>query len=205
MSEHGTRSRYIHGGCTCVACTQANSDYSARYAAFRRAEPNGSLLVDGSAVAAQVRQMLREGETYTSIAQITGLTVRTLERICESDPAPRVTSRVAEAITTLTPAPRNDRPDYLEAGPSIRRLRHLAAMGYSVYGMSKICGIPNTTLTKLITTDLSLIKTVHKRNAGKIEQMYETLKDQFPEGLDAEVARMRAKAKGYTLMEADER
>lgn len=37
-SEHGTKSRYVHDGCRCVPCTEANRDAIARKNRDRRAQ-----------------------------------------------------------------------------------------------------------------------------------------------------------------------
>lgn len=124
--HHGTLAAYRQCGCHCDQCMRAQRRYNKAHRNGIRT-PND---LHPAGAAQQLARTLHVSYTFTELANLTGLSTRTLSDI-ESDPGRRVTQ---DTMRRLRDAPLR-RPDHMshavDATGTRRRLQGLAILGHS--------------------------------------------------------------------------
>lgn len=148
MSPHGTRSRYT-AGCRCDECREAQRveyhNYKRRKALARwgMAEP---MLVDSTAVKQHIQYLMAHGMGYKTIAKVSGVAETVIERLagissCKGHPAVRVRPSTERKILAVEPTLDNlSGGALIPAGPTVRRVQSLVAIGHSVKHIAERIG-----------------------------------------------------------------
>lgn len=98
IAPHGNRTRYIHRGCRCGPCREANRVYSVER---RRQFPHPNALVSAKAVKRHLRLLGRRGVGLRAVRDVTGLNLTRLLEL-RSGNAGRVTRRTERLILNVT-------------------------------------------------------------------------------------------------------
>jgi len=102
---HGTRIKYM-GGCRCLRCRMANTNYETkRSAARRRGEWNG--LVDTAPARAHLRQLSRKGVGYKTAADAASISRSVVAKIVNGERR-RMRAQAMARLLKVTPAARAD-------------------------------------------------------------------------------------------------
>jgi plasmid maintenance system antidote protein VapI len=135
--QHGTRAAYVGDRCRCGSCRAANSaDQRRRHRAivYGRWQP----FVDAEPARRHVRLLMANGIGRRQIATLTTLSPSTIDNLIYGNPRAhrpptgRIRPDTANRLLAISVTPANKAPGrYTDAGPSIRRLRALAAIGWS--------------------------------------------------------------------------
>lgn len=139
--RHGERAGYL-AGCKCLPCRRANSRYLKAYRVSRA--QTGPRRIPAAPVHAHIGH-LRRTMSLGTIAVAAGLSRDTVRHALTHD---TITPRVATAILnirTTTPTARHQ----VAAHGTVRRLRALACLGYSVSDIAEASGRSKKALEEL--------------------------------------------------------
>jgi transcriptional regulator with XRE-family HTH domain len=173
--EHGSFARY-RAGCRCRACRAANAAvvrHRRRQQAYGRWLP----LVDAEPVRAHVRGLQERGLGFERVAQLAGVSVRTVAYLLYGAPSKglppsrRIRPDSARALLAVRAT---DLPaaGWVHAAGTQRRLRALAAIGWSAPRLAEHLGMNPESLSRLMTQDKQRVTAV---TAGKVRGLYDRL------------------------------
>jgi transcriptional regulator with XRE-family HTH domain len=163
---HGTNARYNsrEHRCRCGPC---------RYAASQQRR-NGRPFGDGDAVRAHIRELSAAGIGYRRVAELAGVTLRTVWRLLYEGTRP--TAATAERILAVTadvgPAER-----WAPVLGTARRLQALRAIGWSNELLANRLGIVPTSASQLALMRRPSVRHV---TAAATADLYEELSEVFP-------------------------
>lgn len=189
IPPHGTLARYNR--CRCRLCRRAKADYErtrVRQIAYGRWHPwRGT-----QAARRAVTTLVASGWSPRAIAQAAGVSGDSVWRLL-NNPESRVTERVAQRLCAIDPV--RDWPDGMRvpADGARRRLRALAALGYSLRMIEQVAGVGVATLSQVRSGKAT---TVRARVWRAIHQAYETLVTPA-EGARADDIRDDARRQGW--------
>ena len=170
--EHGTRTEYVHGGCRCEPCTEANSVYARNLERENRARSYGfdvePRLIDATASRERLALLRRNGIGLRTVQKLTGLDREGTLRPIISGETKRVRPDTYDLIMSIT---YDDRPGgtLIPAGPTWQLLNKLIKAGHTRTSIATaIAGKPTRALQ-------IQRKQVTLRTARKVEQVYREL------------------------------
>lgn len=179
---HGSRKRYLHGGCRCTPCRRANTAYQANR---RRLHAYGRPgFVPAAPVRDHVRQLMAAGLPKHRIAAAAGVAEGTLSRLLYAPHAHtrqvrRETAQRLLAVRDITAAAAPVLPDSLvDATGTTRRLQALAALGWSNRRLAALLGRHERNLNVLLHGRRSQV--VH-RTAREVADLYDRLWHVIPD------------------------
>lgn len=164
--RHGERAGYL-AGCRCLPCRRANSRYLKAYR-VTRAE-TGPRRIPATGVHTHVEH-LRRTMSLGTIAVAAGLPRNTVRSALEHD---TITPRVADAIMRVrvtTPAGKH----HLAPHGTVRRLRALATLGYSIPDIVAVTGRSKRALADLRMHG-DTFGFVHSTTARAVTRAYDQL------------------------------
>lgn len=153
---HGTVHAYRRDGCRCRACTAANTRAVTAYRMGRPVRSTGARMVDAGPVRQVLRDLVREGWSLPQIARACGwASAASVERLLDARPGrtvsavlPETAGRVRRGAAALRAG-----ADPLRRGvmtvpvdATRRRVRALAAMGWSQRALADLSGVHRSTL-----------------------------------------------------------
>ena len=153
---HGTVHAYRRDGCRCRACTAANTRAVTAYRMGRPVRSVGARMVDADPVRRLLRDLTREGWSLPQIARACGwASAASVERLLDARPGravsavlPETAGRVRRGAAALRAG-----ADPLRRGvmtvpvdATRRRVRALAAMGWSQRALADLSGVHRSTL-----------------------------------------------------------
>ena len=153
---HGTVHAYRKDGCRCRACTAANTRAVTAYRMGRPVRSIGARMVDAGPVRRVLRDLVREGWSMPQIARACGWASATsVERLLDARPGravsavlPETAGRVRRGAAALRAG-----ADPLRRGvmtvpvdATRRRVRALAAMGWSQRALAEQTGVHRSVL-----------------------------------------------------------
>lgn len=160
---HGTRIRYV-GGCHCLKCRMANSNYETARARARAAgDANG--IVDATPARHHLVKLARAGVGLRIIEQVTGVARSILSGIKKGS-RPRARARTVKKVLAVTTAQRGD-ASLVTAAHTWKRINTLLDEGYTKTYLAQQMGYARA---------LQLRKDrVTAKNAAKVERLYTRL------------------------------
>ena len=189
MSVHGTRVRYIQGGCRCDACREASTRYERdrrRRIAEERWNPERSRYVDGDIVRAHLADLARQGMGMKRAAATAGVAHGTASAILYGKhaddpshpdyriPRRRVRRDIAEALLAVTYEPAGW--TIVDGTGTARRLQALMAIGWSGTRLAERLGVLRTNFTEILHGR----RGVHHATAHAVRALYDELWDVAP-------------------------
>lgn len=209
--EHGTALAYNKDKCRCEPCREARSREGKRQRLnrHRRDIAGRTSYSDATESAARIRLMSKRGMHMQGIADLCGISLRTVRRLLSED-AKTVTTEVHDLImcAPLPIVPQFDSARIDVTGTQ-RRLRALVAIGYTYKRLGEVLDMHQSNARSLTTGDWkdkhhkSLYVTVRIRD--RVAAVYDELWNTPPvtvgwrEEFDARAARERAAAAGWAL------
>lgn len=139
---HGLRSRYM-GGCRCLKCRMANSNYeTARSAARRSGEWNG--LVDTAPALEHICKLRRNGVGFKTIAHAASIAPSTMWKIITKKRT-KMRAMALKRLLAVTTAARADHA-LIPANSLWRRINQLLEEGYTKAELAKRMGYKSAAL-----------------------------------------------------------
>ena len=196
---HGTWQRYAHKGdnCRCAKCREA---WRAYQAARRKAAAYGRQPVDhyvaGDKARAHLADLARAGMSRREIERVSGVSRVTLTRIASGG---RTRSGTEAKILAVAAAPRPIGTTIVDSLGTRRRLRALAALGWTGPMIARELGVTSRAVT--FATRIERPTTADMR--ARVAALYDRVGSQRPTYPDnyvaaqAEAIRRRALARGW--------
>ncbi|ORV07099.1 hypothetical protein AWB94_13940 [Mycolicibacterium canariasense] len=148
--------------------------------------------VDNEIVRAHIERCRAAGMGVIRIGQLSGVQARTVRRIT-SGYGIRTTAGIARAILAVNPDV--DRPAHMNPIGAIRRIRALAALGYTRSQIAGAVANYQINLHKYLTGSAAWVR---PETFDRIDAAYQTLGAQpLPQGPHADTARRIAAARGW--------
>lgn len=171
MRAHGTRSAYV-AGCHCDDCRAANRTYADRRARYGWSEKVAADWTDAAPVREHVRALMAAGMGWRRIAAKAGVNPSAVHVILygkRGQTSTRILRRNADAILAV----RADLADgaLTSATGSVRRIRALQAMGWTLEDIGSRLGISKTNLGTIAAG----VHGVTVATARKIAKVYDDL------------------------------
>jgi hypothetical protein len=161
---HGTRIKYV-GGCKCLKCRMANSNFEMQHAALRRAGL-GNPLMDAAEARAHIIKLARRGIGYKSVAEAAKLNHGTVYKI-RSGQRTQARRATLQRILKVTVNCRSDGA-HVPAGRLWRWINSLLEEGYSKRALARMLGRKSPSIQ--FRRDY-----VTLRNHAKVERLYRKL------------------------------
>jgi hypothetical protein len=159
---HGTRSRYVGGGCRCWPCRISNRLYNRernRKLAMGKAQPNP--LVPADAARAHMRKLTRAGVGKRTLCDVAMLSMTVVERIRRGE-SRKIRRETEQAILSVGKAAAHGNA-LLPAGPTWKILDGLIEDGYTKTQLAKWLGYARSIQLQR--------DRVTAKNAGKVRRM----------------------------------
>lgn len=162
--------------CRCASC-RARRATDSRAQSQRVRTGEAQVFMPPESVIPHVRELMRNGWRYADIAKVSGVAVPTIQRIMVGRTR-RVEQETALALLGTTPNMRHRivGKDSVDATGTIRRLRALAALGWSFPTLSARLGRTRGYVANLVS---QRFVTVHTRDM--VANLYDELWDQLPQ------------------------
>lgn len=123
---HGTRARYVGGGCRCEPCRKANREYAAARARARAQGDTGEL-IDAAPVRAHLAALAEQGVGRRAVAAACDVALSTLRSVGQGRKL-RVRASTARRILAVDAGAIAD-GGLVPAGPTRQALRELLRLG----------------------------------------------------------------------------
>lgn len=163
---HGTRMKYV-GGCKCLKCRMANSNYETGRAR-RRLAGDGNGIVDASIARAHILRLSKQKVGYKMIGSLTGVACSILWGIREGK-RPRCRAATVRKILAVTAANAGD-AILVDAATSWTKIRKLQKEGYTRRTIARMLGskakVPALQLNK---------KKITVKSRARVEALYRKL------------------------------
>ena len=160
--EHGTRARYVGGGCRCLVCRAANSRYSVeRQHAVDSGDYRG--LVSTEEARRYVLWLGEQGIGYKSVAAAASISTSTMAKI-RSGKRRHIRADAAKRILAVDRSAVADRAN-IPAGPTHRLIRELVDGGYTQVWIARQLGYKGQGLQFKPGM-------INARNASRVERLY---------------------------------
>lgn len=141
MTEHGTRRCYVSNRCRRPECREANRVYmAARNRRIAYGHPT-SEFVDATPVREHVRALQAAGMGYARVARAAGVSSSTLGRVLGYEGRPTMRIKAASAARVLAVELDIAPGGCVDATGTVRRLRGLAALGWSQRRLAGRAGV----------------------------------------------------------------
>lgn len=202
LSPHGTRSCYTFGGCRCAACRTAVREYERQRRRRLIEEAHGTRpprYVDTAEVRAHIAWLRSEGIGYKRIGRLAGIPSATMGRLAGYNRGDRPQNRILATSAARILAIRPDLDNLagsalIDGAPSGRRLRALAALGWTNTEMGRRIGVTVTNFGPLIAGTGKIQAATARRIAALYDELHMT---PAPDSPGATRARNRAAAAGW--------
>ena len=199
---HGTSTTYVVHRCRCDLCRAANTK---RAAERRRIQAYGryNRYIDGDLVRAHLRDLMAAGMGWKTIAAAAGLSASTVYPILygrnhddpthpqHRPPRKRITREVAEKLLAVTPVLADGA--LVDATGTRRRIQALAAIGWTLAELATRLGILRSNLRLHKPT----LRYVTERTRRQVQELYDELWNQPPQGPSGDRMRAWARALGW--------